>query len=154
MKLLKCTSGLITGALLALIAGAIVALARADEPTPAGLWKTVDDKTGKARGIIRIYELNGEIFGRIERSVDPKDAVEKCDKCSDERKDQPVIGLVILRKMKRIGGEYAGGDILDPETGIVYRCKLRVAEAGRKLVLRGYIGAPLFGRSQVWIREE
>jgi uncharacterized protein (DUF2147 family) len=154
MNLLKCILNSIAGALLALVGGAILGQARASEPTPAGLWKTVDDKTGKTRGCVRIYESNGEIFGRIESSVDPKDAREKCDKCSDERKNQPLIGLVILRSMKRNGGEYAGGDILDPETGIVYRCKLRMVEAGRKLVLRGYIGASLFGRSQVWIREE
>jgi uncharacterized protein (DUF2147 family) len=152
MKFSQSISGPIIGAPLALIAGAIMALA--SEPTPTGLWRTIDDKTGKARGSVRVYESNGEIFGRIESSVDPKDAREKCDKCSDERKDQPVIGLVILRGMKKNGEEYAGGDILDPETGVVYRCKLRMAEAGRKLVLRGYIGAPLFGRSQIWIREE
>lgn len=130
------------------------ASARAAEPTPAGLWKTVDDKTGKARGFVRLYEKDGQIFGKIERSLDPKDATEKCDKCSDDRKDQPVIGMVILRAMKKNGVEYSGGDILDPDTGSVYRCKFRVAGNGEKLMLRGYLGLALLGRSQVWIREE
>jgi uncharacterized protein (DUF2147 family) len=122
-------------------------------PTPAGLWKTVDDKTGKPRGFVRLYEENGEIFGRIESSADPAEAKERCEKCAGERKNQPMIGLVILRRMKKSGEEYSGGDILDPDTGVVYRCKLRMLEQGQKLELRGYVGFALLGRSQIWIRQ-
>src|SRR5262245_54445887 len=125
----------------------------AAEPTPAGLWRTVDDKTGKPRGIVRIYEQDGAFFGRIESSFDPAEANERCDKCTDERKDKPVIGMVILRRLKRNGSEYSGGDILDPDTGAVYRCKFRMVEEGRKLLVRGYTGISLLGRSQVWTRE-
>jgi uncharacterized protein (DUF2147 family) len=127
--------------------------ASAVEPTPVGLWRTVDDKTGEARGFVRLYESDGQIFGKIHKSLDPKDATERCDLCSGDRKNQPVIGLVILRGMKKFGLEYRGGDILDPDTGTVYRCTFRMVEAGRKLVLRGFVGLTLFGRSQTWIRE-
>jgi uncharacterized protein (DUF2147 family) len=122
--------------------------------TPAGLWRTLDDKTGKPRGFVRLYEENGEIFGKIESSLDPADAKERCDKCSGARKNQPVIGLVILRGMKKTGQEYSGGDILDPDTGIVYRCRFRMLEEGKKLELRGYLGVSMFGRSQVWTRQD
>lgn len=123
-------------------------------PNPTGLWQTVDDKTGKPRGFVRLYEENGEIFGRIESCLDPAEAKERCDKCSGPRKNQPVVGMVILRRMKKSGQEYSGGDILDPDTGVVYRCKFRMLEEGRKLELRGYLGAPMFGRSQIWTRQE
>ena len=73
--------------------------------------------------------------------------------CKDDRKDKPIIGLVIVRKLNRKGDEYSGGDILDPDTGTVYRCKIRFAEDGRKLIVRGFVGLSLFGRSQIWTRE-
>jgi uncharacterized protein (DUF2147 family) len=126
----------------------------AAEPTPTGLWRTVDDKTGKTRGLVRLYEEAGQIFGQIYKSLDPKDSKERCDLCSDERKNQPVVGMVFLRRMTKSGSEYSGGDILDPDTGVVYRCKFRMSEQGRKLLVRGYIGTALFGRSQTWFREE
>ncbi len=127
--------------------------ALAAEPSPTGLWRTVDDRTGKPRGLVRLYEEEGQIFGKIDKSLDPKDAKEKCDLCSDERKNQPVVGMVFLRRMTKSGDEYSGGDILDPDTGVVYRCKFRMLEQGRKLLVRGYIGAAVFGRSQTWTRE-
>lgn len=140
---------------LVLALGFLAALAAvAAAPGPAGLWKTVDDKTGKPRGTVLIYEQKGAFFGRITSAIDPEEARERCVPCKDERKDQPVIGLLILRNMKRrADGEYDGGDILDPDTGTVYRCKIRLAEGGKKLVVRGYIGFSLLGRSQTWSRE-
>ena len=137
-----------------LLAVALSALpAVAAEPGITGRWKTIDDKTGKPRGIVLIWEQNGQFFGKIEKSLDPKNARERCDLCKDDRKDKPVIGLEILRHLKRSGDAYSGGDILDPDNGSVYRCKAKLVEGGQKLVLRGYIGISLLGRSQTWIRE-
>jgi len=140
--------------LLWLFALALAALpAVAAEPGIAGRWKTVDDKTGKPKGIVLVYEQNGQFFGKIESSIDPKDAHKICDLCKDERKNKPTTGMVFLRHLKRDGDEYGGGDILDPDNGKVYRCKARLAEGGKKLVVRGYIGISLIGRSQTWTRE-
>jgi uncharacterized protein (DUF2147 family) len=125
----------------------------ADEPTPVGLWKTIDDKTHKPRGTVRIYEENGEYFGRIESSFNPAERNEICDKCSDDRRDKPVIGLVILRGMMKRGAEYSGGEILDPETGSVYKCLFTLSGDGERLLVRGYFMARLLGRTQVWMRE-
>jgi len=134
------------------VLSAIRLAAAGPEMTPVGLWRTVDDKTGKPRGIVRIYEQNGELFGKIVDTLKESERHDRCDLCKDDRKDKPIIGLVIVRKLNRKGDEYSGGDILDPDTGTVYRCKIRLAEDGRKLVVRGFIGFSLLGRSQIWTR--
>jgi uncharacterized protein (DUF2147 family) len=127
--------------------------ATAGSDSPIGLWKTIDDKTGAARAIVRIYEQDGRLFGKIESSFTAGADHRVCIACTDERKDQPIIGLLIIRNMKRTDDEYSGGDILDPDTGSVYHCKLHV-EGGTRLVLRGYIGFSLLGRNQTWQRVE
>ena len=125
----------------------------ADADSPVGLWKTIDDKTGKPRALVRIYEQDGRLFGKIESSFTAGADHRVCIACTDERKGRPIIGLIIIRNMKRTDGEYSGGDILDPDTGSVYHCKLHV-EGGTRLVLRGYIGFSLLGRNQTWQRVE
>jgi uncharacterized protein (DUF2147 family) len=137
-------------ALPALPAAAADALA-ATADSPVGLWKTIDDKTGAPRAIVRIYEQDGRLFGKVEGSFTPGAEHRVCEVCTDDRKGQPMLGLIIIRNMKRAGDEYSGGDILDPETGSVYHCKLHV-EGGTRLVLRGYIGFSLLGRNQIWQR--
>lgn len=122
--------------------------------SPEGVWKTFDEKTQKFRGTVRVYQQDGQYFGKIESIVDPKEAAEVCNLCTDDRKNKPVLGLVILRGMRRNGEEYSGGEILDPDTGSVYRCKLKLAENSQKLILRGYIGLSLLGRSQTWLRQQ
>lgn len=139
-----------------------LALALASSPaaaqaSPAGLWKTVDDKTHKDKSLVRIVETNGVFSGTVEKVVDPdapKDAV--CKDCSDDRKDKPVVGMTIIRNMKASGDKdvFEGGDILDPNNGKVYSAKLKLVESGKKLDVRGYIGTPLLGRTQTWTRVE
>ena len=121
---------------------------------PLGLWKTFDDKTGSARAIVRVYEENGKLFGRIERSFTPGAEKRVCQVCTDERKNQPIIGLLIIRDMKASDGEFSGGDILDPDTGSVYRCKFHVDDSGTHLIVRGFIGISLLGRTQTWLRQD
>jgi len=120
--------------------------------TPIGRWKTIDDKTGKPKAIVQVYEEKGKLYGKIEATLQP-DAKKVCDDCKDERKGQPIVGMVIMRGLTLHGDEYSGGDILDPDNGKVYRCKLRVEEKGGQLSVRGFIGFSLLGRSQVWKRE-
>jgi uncharacterized protein (DUF2147 family) len=120
--------------------------------TPIGRWKTIDDKTGKPKAIVQMYQENGKLYGKIEATLQP-DAKKFCEKCKDERKGQPVVGMVIVRGLVLHGEEYGGGDILDPDNGSVYRCKLHMQEHGSQLSVRGFIGFSLLGRSQVWTRE-
>lgn len=125
----------------------------AESISPVGVWKTFDDKTGSARAIVRIYEQDGKLVGRIERSFTPDAQNLVCVLCTDERKNKPIIGLLIVRNMKPDGGAYAGGDILDPESGSVYRCRMQVGPGGSRLIVRGYLGFSLLGRSQTWERQ-
>ena len=140
-------------AVLAALAFAASGGVAAVDVTPVGRWKTVDDKTGQARGIVRIYEENGAFFGKVEASLKAEDAKERCELCTDGRKGKPVVGMVVIRDLKKQGQDYAGGDILDPDTGTVYRCKLRLLDEGKRLLVRGYMVAPILGRSQIWTRE-
>lgn len=125
----------------------------AESASPIGLWKTFDDKTGAARAMVRIYEQDGKLFGRIEQSFTPGAEHRVCTLCTDERKNQPIVGLIIIRNLKADGEHYDGGDILDPDSGSVYRCKMHLEQGAARLVLRGYIGISLLGRSQTWQRQ-
>lgn len=142
----------LTALTLALCASA----AWADDGSAAGLWKNIDDATGKPRALVRITEANGVLQGRIEKVFPgPNDSPNPtCGKCSGANKDAPVIGLLILNGLKKDGDEYGGGEILDPDSGKVYSSKLRLTDGGRKLAVRGYIGVPMLGRTQTWLRQE
>lgn len=144
---------LIAAALLASLA----AFAQA-QATPVGLWKTVDDNTGKERSLVRISDSGGVLTGRIEKSLaENSEPSAVCSKCTDERKDQPLIGMALIRNVKAKEGDptmWDGGDITDPDNGKVYKVRLKPVEDGKKLEVRGYIGAPLLGRTQTWIRVE
>ena len=135
---------------LLLLAGSVWAQA-----TPVGLWKTIDDETKQEKSHVRISESNGVLTGKIEKIVDPTKLDSKCVKCSDERKDQPILGMVIFNGPKQDAKDKAiweGGEILDPNKGKSYRMRLRVLDDGKKLEMRGYIA--FLHRDQEWIRAE
>lgn len=125
-----------------------------DMQSPTGLWKIVDEDFAKPLALIRIYEAEGKFFGRIEHSFDKDDMQRICQACDDDRNGKPVIGLIILRNLKYDQGEYTDGDILDPDTGAIYNCKIAIKEQGAKLLVRGFLGLSIIGKSQVWIREQ
>ena len=127
----------------------------AADVTPAGLWKTIDDTTNKPRSLIRITEHNGEYNAVVEKGLLETDTGDKvCDKCTDERKGQKIIGMTIAKGLKKNGNKYDGGEILDPDNGKIYKCKMTLDESGNNLEVRGYIGISLIGRSQIWHRVE
>ena len=124
-----------------------------------GTWKTIDDEgpnKGKESSYIEIFEKNGMYSGKITRLlIDPPDKI--CDKCKGDLKNKLLIGMIIVKDMKKtgnvdkkIGEEYTGGTILDPDSGDVYKCKMWVKDD--VLTARGFIGISLFGRSQEWFR--
>ena len=127
---------------------------RAQAPSPVGVWRTFDDQTGLERGAVRISERSGELIGVIVRVLDPKDADKICIFCSDERKDKRILGLTIITGMRLDGESWSGGRILDPENGSIYRSSMRLVDNGRTLIVRGYVGISLLGRSQTWRRAE
>ncbi len=141
---------------LASLAGAAPALADTPDPaaSPAGLWQTISDVDGKPKAYIRIREDNGQFVGVVEDIIAPEKRDSVCEKCSGERHNRPVLGLTIITGMHRDGDHFGGGKILDPDNGNVYSCRFALADAGRKLDVRGYLGFSLFGRTQTWIRRE
>jgi uncharacterized protein (DUF2147 family) len=116
-----------------------------------GKWKTVDDETGMENGIVEIYEKAGKVYGRIIEILEKEKKHFKCGMCEGEDKNKPVLGLVIIKGLKKKGDFYEGGKVTDPKNGKSYHCKMNL-EGKDKLIVRGYIGISLFGRSQTWFR--
>jgi len=147
----------LVGGLLSSVAMADTATAPAGLSSPVGKWHTIDDKDGKPRGVIEIIERNGMLEGRIAgtlRAGEQPGMV--CTKCPGERRGQKMLGLLILSGLKREGGgaesAWSGGEILDPDSGKVYRVKVQLEDGGRTLSVRGYLGVALLGRTQRWQR--
>ena len=140
---LTALSVLIAGAALAQDAGSIV-----------GLWKTFDDDTNQPAALVQISEQNGLFVGKVTKILDPS-GLPTCAKCTDYRKDKPVVGMEILSGLKKDGeNTYSGGRILDPDDGEIYRADIKLLDQGNKLDLRAYLGIPLIGRTQSWMREK
>ncbi len=123
--------------------------------SPVGTWRSIDDKTKQERSIIRVTEENGELKGVVEKIFDQPgdDPAHLCKECKDERKDKPIVGMTILWGLKKDGNAWAGGEILDPKNGKIYRAKMSLSEDGKSLNVRGFIGISLLGRTQTWLRE-
>lgn len=114
----------------------------------AGRWNTVDDVTGKVKSTVEITVRNGTATGRIVEIKDPARRSALCTKCTDDRKDKPILGLEIIRGLKEDDGEWEDGTVIDPENGKTYDCKLWVENG--QLKMRGYIG--FLYRTQTWVR--
>lgn len=132
----------------------VVAVGAQAQMSPVGVWKTIDDKTKAEKAIVRVTETGGVVSGKIEKLFDPARQEAVCDKCSDDRKDKKVIGMEIIRSVKKDGDVWAGGTILAADEGKVYKVKMTPIEGGKKMEVRGFVGAPMFGRTQVWQRVE
>lgn len=117
-----------------------------------GKWVSVDDETGEKKSIVEIYKQGDEVFGKIVHIFNPSTPNPVCEKCSDDRKDQPVTNMDIIRnmKVKSDGTTWGNGDILDPEKGKVYGCTLWVEDGN--LQVKGWIG--IFSRTQTWLPSE
>ena len=124
-----------------------------------GLWSQIDEKTGKVQALVRIVEIAPEQYeGFVEKLfVAPgEDPNPRCEECKGARKNQPVLGMRIITGLKRAnsnGDIYQQGEILDPDSGDIYRLRITLLDSGKKLDVRGFIGIALFGRSQIWLKE-
>lgn len=137
---------------LALLAGSALA-----QTTPAGLWRQIDENTRKDTSLVRITDAGGVLSAKVEKVLAPPfdDAV--CEACTGELKNAPIRGLTIIKSLHQRPDEknvYDGGEILDPHNGKLYRVRLTLSADGKTLDVRGYIGTPLLGRTQTWIRAE
>ncbi len=131
-------------------------LASSEATSPVGIWMTIDDSTNKPRSYVQIYEEKGELKGKILK-VFPRPGEEEnpvCVKCKGEKNGKRAVGLEIMWGMKKDGSEWNGGFLMDPDNGETYKGFLEIAGWGKKLKVRGYIGISLFGRTQVWLRQD
>jgi uncharacterized protein (DUF2147 family) len=123
--------------------------------SPIGYWKTIDDHTGQARSIVKVFEVNGELRGRVEKLLNLPNGAKPptCDKCPGDRKGKPVLGLEFLWGFKKDGASWSDGSVLDPEEGRVYNANLELLDGGKRLKLFGYVRVVFkIGRSQTWTR--
>lgn len=121
--------------------------------TPVGRWHTIDDKTGETKSVVTIEDAGGVLRGKVSQILRKgADPAAKCDKCADDRKDQAILGMEIIRGVKKSSGNeyWEGGEILDPEEGKLYRVRLTPLEGGAKLQVRGFLGP--FWRNQLWVK--
>ena len=132
-------------------------LAAAAQSTPAGLWKTIDDDGKTEKSLVRITENAGTFSAKVEKIFEAAKQDARCEECSDERKNQPVLGMTIVKGVRANLDDKAlwdGGEILDPNNGKTYKVRMKPVDGGKRIEVRGYIGAPLLGRTQTWIRVE
>lgn len=116
-----------------------------------GKWKTIDDKTGKEKSIVKIYQQEGKAYAKILELLDPKNKGKLCNKCKGDKKNKPIEGMIIINGLTKDGDEWSDAKILDPKTGKLYKCYITL-ESENKLKVRGYVGFSLLGRTQYWYR--
>jgi len=153
MNALIQRSALLVG--LVVVSSALFAQTIQAEPI-VGNWKTIDDKTNQPKSIIRIELVDQKLQGTVVKIFtapgDRPDPV--CEQCKDHRKDKPVIGMTIMSGLKKTSSTvWEGGEILDPNNGSIYQVKLNLDAEAKVLSVRGYVGVPMIGRTQTWIRD-
>lgn len=128
------------------------AASHAAEPLHNTTWQTIDDETGKPKAIVKMTEKNGKLMGQIQSLYQYKKG-HKCQSCKGKYAQKPLDGAVIVWNLQAKGNNsYANGRIFDPRKGKSYKLKAELANDGKTLKMRGYIGSPMLGRTQTWKR--
>ena len=132
---------------------ALSSLSALAQMSPVGLWQTISDVDGKPAAEVRVSEAGGVVTAVVEKAL-KQSGEPNCHKCPDDRKGKPKVGLQIIRELKKTEGKdvWEGGNIIDPESGTIYKAKLTPIDGGKKLEVRAFVGVALLGRTQTWLR--
>ncbi|HEY2707847.1 MAG TPA: DUF2147 domain-containing protein [Caulobacteraceae bacterium] len=139
----------------AAFAAAIAAPAVA-APRPDGLWRITSDRDGKPLAMIRVQTVaGGQLSGVLTASLRGDNPNRVCDKCSGAKHNQRIVGMQVMWGLKPDPSnpmKYAGGSILDPDSGSVYGAEVTESADGQTLNVHGFLGISLIGRTQTWRR--
>ena len=118
-----------------------------------GNWKIIKKESGEARSIVKIYEEDGEVYGRVTRILNEEKRDKLCTKCKGEDKNKKIEGLVLMKHFHKDGERYVDGTIMNPDDGKVYRSKIWLDEDNPDLLnVRGYVG--IFYKTVQWQRDK
>lgn len=153
MKIIKTIQSNLFGISLILLSSlALTSHAQTNLNDIIGQWKSIDDETGKPKSIIEITEVGGVYTGKIIQLLNPTKPNPVCEKCKGSRANQAIEGMTIIENVSKKKESWGGGTILDPKKGKTYKVKFTLIEGGSKLKVRGYVGIPTLGRTQIWQR--
>ncbi len=127
----------------------------AEALSPVGFWQTIDDETHQPRSIVQIWQQGDELRGKVIKAFykPGESAKDVCSKCTGINHNRLILGMTFLWGMTQQDDRWTGGKILDPQNGKIYKCRLSLSPDGQQLMVRGYIGAPILGRTQTWLRQ-
>lgn len=119
-----------------------------------GFWKTIDDRTGKAKALVEVYTKENKLYGKVRKILEEGKADARCEKCDGNRKDKPIVGMTIITGLDKSGThEWRGKYLFDPEQGMTFRAKIWWdPENPQQLKVRGYLA--FLYRTQTWVRAE
>ncbi len=118
-----------------------------------GSWVSIDDETGTEKSEIKLYLENGKLYGQVSRLLLPEDQGKLCENCKGTEKNEPIVGLVIVKGLIKEGNSWTDGKIMDPANGKNYDCTI-VLEDNNTMKVRGYLGFSFLGRTQTWKRKK
>ncbi|MDX1762598.1 MAG: DUF2147 domain-containing protein [Christiangramia sp.] len=117
-----------------------------------GKWENRNEE-GRVNSIIKVYEKDDMIYGKVDRIMKEEDRDRVCTRCEGDLKNVPIEGMELMKGLEKDGEEYVGGTIVDPKTGKEYRCKIWLDEENPDVLkVRGYIS--LFYKTKEWHRAE